>query len=211
MGCGTGNQLVANQSDLGKGVWMVGLDLFLGMLHQAQAKTREIAWVQADASKPPFADQSFDFITNQFAFHHVQDKEVMLHAVYRLLRRGGRFVMTNISPWDMPDWLYYTYFPTAFAIDCCDFLPKEALVELMHQAGFHQITLALEALSYEQDLRKFFATVCRRDTCSQLLTISNAAYQAGLRQLAKEIEAAGHRTIRVHTQMYLLTLCGDKL
>lgn len=209
IGCGTGSQLVANQHYFAAAVY-IGLDLFHGMLQQGREKTREIGWVQGDGAQPPFADGSFDFITNQFAFHHVQDKAAMIHAVYHLLKPGGRFVMTNICPREMPEWLYYHYFPTAFEIDCQDFLPKEQLVELMHQAGFSDTALEIEFLSYTQELHEFVATVRRRDTCSQLLTISDAAYHAGLSQLEYELESAGSRNPQVHVHMCLLTLSGNK-
>jgi ubiquinone/menaquinone biosynthesis C-methylase UbiE len=209
IGCGTGSQLVANRRHFGAGVY-IGLDPFHGMLQQGLEKARGIGWVQADGARPPFADASFDFITNQFAFHHVQDKAAMIHAVYRLLKPSGQFVMTNISPWDMPDWPYYQYFPTAFEADCQDFLPTEQLVELMCQAGFSGTTLETEFLNYTQDLHEFVAIVRRRDTCSQLLTISNADYHAGLSQLERELASAGQRNLQVHVNMCLLTLSGNK-
>ncbi len=208
MACGTGNQLVANQGYLEAGL-LVGLDVFQGMLRQAQAKTRHIGWVQADCAQPPFAAQRFDFITNQFALHHVQDKAAMIHAVAGLLKPGGRFVMTNVCPREMPDWIYYQYFPTAFVLDCQDFLARQALVELMQQAGFCHITAEVEPLIYAQDLPHFLATVQRRDTCSQLLTIADADYHAGIRKLEGDIAVAGNRAQPVHTRMCLLTLRGE--
>ena len=209
IGCGTGSQLVANRRHFGAGVY-VGLDPFQGMLRQGREKTQAISWVQADGVQPPFADASFDFITNQFAFHHVQDKTTMIRAVYRLLKPGGRFVMTNICPREMPDWIYYQYFPTAFEMDCQDFLPKEQLLDLMRQTGFSDTALDTEFLSYTQELREFVATVRRRDTCSQLLTISDADYRAGLSQLERELESADPHSSQVRVNMCLLTLSGNK-
>ena len=205
--CGTGNQLVANQEVIGSGVG-VGFDLFWGMLRQAQPKSGRISWIQADGSHPPFADQTFDFISHQFAFHHVSDKATMMQAVYRLLKPGGRFVMTNIAPHNMSDWIYYQYFPAAFDSDCRDFLPQKTLRELAHEAGLGQVKIEIEHLRFEQDLRDFYNTVRRRDTCSQLLTISDADYQAGLAQL--ELELTGRRANRVPVHMSLLTLQGDR-
>ena len=40
----------------------------------------------------PFEPECFDFISCQFAFHHVRDKSGMLGAVLEVLRHGGRFV-----------------------------------------------------------------------------------------------------------------------
>ena len=70
MGCGTGWQQAANGTLL-PDARLVGLDLFLGMLRQAQLKNSDLFWVQADNSQPPFPDNSFDYISNQFSFHHV--------------------------------------------------------------------------------------------------------------------------------------------
>ena len=91
IGCGsTGNQLVANRAVVPH-ARLVGLDRSLGMLRQAQPKAPDIAWVQADGAGLPFQAQSFDFVTCQYALHHIQDKAGMLRAVFRVLRRGGRY------------------------------------------------------------------------------------------------------------------------
>ena len=71
IGCGTGNQLVANRAAVPHAT-MVGVDRSLGMLRRARPKSSDIAWVQADAAALPFPALSFDFISCQFAFHHVQ-------------------------------------------------------------------------------------------------------------------------------------------
>ena len=70
MGCGTGKQLAANRPHF-PGVSMVGMDLFAGMLRQAQRRGQGVVWVQADNMAAPFADHSFHYITNQFSYPHV--------------------------------------------------------------------------------------------------------------------------------------------
>ena len=106
IGCGTGNQLVANRAVVPH-ARLIGLDRSLGMLRQAQPKAPAIAWVQADGAALPFQAQSFDFVTCQYALHHIQDKAGMLRAVFQLLRRGGRVVLRNLCPQECADWLYY--------------------------------------------------------------------------------------------------------
>ena len=53
IGCGTGNQLVANRTAAAH-VKKVGVDRSFGMLRQASPKSPGIAWVQADAAGLPF-------------------------------------------------------------------------------------------------------------------------------------------------------------
>jgi SAM-dependent methyltransferase len=209
MGCGTGSQLVANRPHVAE-ARLVGLDLFHGMLSQARPKADEILWVQADNVAPPFPNDTFDFISNQFSFHHVRDKPAMLYSVLRILRPGGRFVMINICPREMTGWLYYQYFPAALEIDLQDFLPQETLLTLMDEVGFINIALDLDQQIYEQDLRQFVETVRRRDTCSQLIAIPDAHYRMGLQWLITEIEQAGDQLLLAQAEFCLLTLRAEK-
>jgi ubiquinone/menaquinone biosynthesis C-methylase UbiE len=174
--CGTGSQLVANHSVV-PDARLVGLDRSLGMLRQAQTKLGDIAWVQADAAMLPFQPECFDFISCQFAFHHILDKSLTLRAVIEVLRRGGRFVMRNLCPQECPDWLYYEYFPQAHTIDLEDFWPPEAIVTTMEAIGFARVTVELEHLRFEQDLCVWLDAVRRRDSNSQLMTISDRAWK----------------------------------
>jgi ubiquinone/menaquinone biosynthesis C-methylase UbiE len=112
--CGTGNQLLANRAVLPQACW-VGVDRSLGMLRQARRKAADIVWMQADAAALSLPAQRFDFITCQYAFHHVLDKRGMLKEAFRVLCPGGRFILSNICPQEMADWLYYRYFPEARA------------------------------------------------------------------------------------------------
>ena len=85
IGCGTGSQLVANWVRVQQAS-LVGLDLFEGMLNQAKNKSRAVAWTQATAVSLPFSDCCLDFISNQFSFHHVDNKPAMIADVFRVLR-----------------------------------------------------------------------------------------------------------------------------
>jgi ubiquinone/menaquinone biosynthesis C-methylase UbiE len=102
MGCGTGKQLTANHNRF-HGLQMIGLDMFHRMLERARYRCGDINWIQGDSTAPPFTHHSFDYITNQFSYHHVQDKIRMLTSIFQILKPNGRFVITNLDPWSMPD------------------------------------------------------------------------------------------------------------
>ena len=157
------------------------------MLRQACRKAPGIAGVQADGALLPFPAASFDFVYCQFAFHHIEEKEAMLRAVFRVLRPGGRFVMRNMCPQQSGGWLYYEYFPEALLVDLQDFWPPEKVVAIMEAAGFTGAGAAYEHVHFEQDLRALLEIVRRRDTCSQLQAISDAAYQTGVERLERDI------------------------
>ena len=71
IGCGTGNQLVANRP-LVPHAHLVGLDRFLGMLRQARSKAPGIAWAQADGGALLWQVQSFDFVRALIALSQEQ-------------------------------------------------------------------------------------------------------------------------------------------
>ncbi len=83
----------------------------------------------------------------------------MLRAVFRVLRRGGRVVLRNLSPQECADWLYYAYFPEAHAIDLADFWPPEAVVAVLEATGFVAVTVERQHLRYAQNLRVWLDTV----------------------------------------------------
>jgi ubiquinone/menaquinone biosynthesis C-methylase UbiE len=186
IGCGTGNQLIANRSALPQ-AWCVGLDRSLGMLRQARRKMPRFACVQADGAVLPFLAASFDFITSQFVLHHIDEKAGMLRAVFSLLRPGGRFILHNMCPEESQDWLCYEYFPEARVSDLQDFWSPDAIVESMNGAGFVEVEATYHHLRWEQEMPGWLDIVKRRDTCSQLQTISDAAYLAGVERLQRDV------------------------
>jgi ubiquinone/menaquinone biosynthesis C-methylase UbiE len=208
IGCGTGNQLVANRS-AAPGSLRVGLDRSLGMLRQARSKAPDIAWVQADAALVPFSAQSFDFVSCQHALHHVPDKLGILRAIFRVLRAGGRLVIHGICPQESADWLYYEYFPEAWTIDLADFWPPEDVVTAMEASGFTAVTVERRHLHYEQDLRGWLDVVRRRDTCSQLMAITDTAYAAGLHRLEQDAADRDAAPVRPD-HLCLVTIRGKK-
>ncbi len=206
--CGTGSQLVANRSIVPH-ARLVGLDRSLGMLGQARSKGPEIAWVQAEGAMLPFRPESFDFVSCQFGFHHVPDKTGMLGEVFAALRRGGRFVMRNLCPHEQPDWLYYEYFPDAHTIDLEDFWPVDTIISTMEGTGFVALSVEPEHIRFEQDLRVWLYMVRRRDLNSQLMAISDRAYQDGVGRLERELMEGVARQMRAD-HLCLMTVCGDR-
>lgn len=206
IGCGTGNQLIADRAAL-PGARCCGLDRSLGMLRQARAKATSIAWVQGDAAALPFAAASFDFVCCQFAFHHVADKAGMLRAVIRVLRPRGRLVIRNMCAQESTAWLYYRYFPEAQRVDLRDFWPPDKILRTMEVAGFVGLFAAYRHLRFEQELRAWLAVLRRRDTCSQLQAISDRAYRAGGERLERDIaDPGGPRSLP--DRLCLLTIGG---
>lgn len=97
LGCGPGNTAI-EMARACPDACVVGLDLAARMLNIARQETAQsklsdrIAYVLADATALPFADNTFDATTGHSFLYLVRDRAGVLKEAYRVLRRGGRWV-----------------------------------------------------------------------------------------------------------------------
>ncbi len=77
------------------GAWCVAADFSVGMLHAGA--TRQVPKVGADATKLPFADESFDAVTISFGLRNVVDHSAGLREMARVTRPGGRLAVCEFS------------------------------------------------------------------------------------------------------------------
>lgn len=208
MGCGTGKQLAANRSQYPH-LPMFGLDLFLGMVRQAKKRNESAFWTVGNNMAAPFAAGSFHYITNQFSYAHVQDKARFFKEVQRILVADGRFILTNIDPWHMPQWLIYRYFPAAKMLDFQDFLPAETLVALLTAAGLVNVRLKRRQLTPSQTVAEFYRYASERHHASEFMAITDAAYAQGLQKIEADLKTVGPET-KLISQVCLLTISADK-
>jgi ubiquinone/menaquinone biosynthesis C-methylase UbiE len=206
--CGTGNQQIANWR-LVPNARFVGLDGSLGMLRQARRKMPDIPWVHGDSAALPFASGSFDFVSCQYALHHFSDKTGMLREAFRVLRRGGRFALFNMCPQESDDWLYYAYFPESKTRDFADFWPPEAIVSEMSATGFAGVEVQRRHVHRERDLAELLSAVQFRERNSQLLSLSDAAYEAGLRRIERDLDNPQRPKVR-SDHLCFVTVHGDR-
>lgn len=77
------------------GAWCVAADFSVGML--LAGKARAVPKVAADATRLPFADQTFDAVTISFGLRNVVDHETALREMARVTKPGGRLVVCEFS------------------------------------------------------------------------------------------------------------------
>lgn len=156
--CGTGDLAIA---DLKAGAGKVtGLDFSAKMLERARAKHGAIEWLQGDMLALPFADETFDAATVGFGVRNVEDLELGLRELRRVLRPGGRLAILEItqphgalrpfySLWFdrivpllgavLPGGDAYTYLPASVK----RFPTAERLAAMLLEAGFGDVRFKL--------------------------------------------------------------------
>jgi ubiquinone/menaquinone biosynthesis C-methylase UbiE len=98
LGCGTGIVARVAADELGGGKTVLGIDLTPGMLEAAQSVSADthpdITWQQGQAEDLPLARSSFDVVLSQQAFQFFEDRDAALKEIHRVLRPGGRMVLS---------------------------------------------------------------------------------------------------------------------
>ncbi len=94
IGCGTGRVIGMLRE---KGAEIVALDISEEMIIAAGRKFPDVECVVGDSDNLPFADESFDLVLGLFWIVHLGDLKASFDEVYRVLKKGGRFILSNIN------------------------------------------------------------------------------------------------------------------
>lgn len=130
--------------------------------HSPNGAPRILPFLEADALRLPFADQSFDLVTTAFGFRNLANYESGLREIHRVLKPGGtiailefteppatllgtiyrwyfREVLSRIGGLISGNYAAYTYLPKSVSRF---FLPPE-LASLMQQVGYTSVNFRL--------------------------------------------------------------------
>ena len=158
--CGTGDlSLVLSRAGAGR---VVGLDFCRPMLEIARRKAAEgpraIPFVEGDALRLPFADETFDAATIAFGLRNLAGVSEGLKELRRILRAGGRLAVLEFSSPVVPGFsaLFRFYFGRVLprvggwvsgSRGAYEYLPdsvsrfpdQKRLAMLMREAGFENV------------------------------------------------------------------------
>ena len=153
IGCGTG-WLIDNLSKEHNANHF-GLDISENMLEQAKSKNIENAtFVLGSSLEPPYEDESFDVVTCIQSFHHYPDSKKAMQEAYRVLKKGGIYILSDTGMGGITAWLgnniFYKFLNSGdFEVDT-----KEGISRKMQAVGFSVIR--------SEKIGKFIYTVVGR-------------------------------------------------
>ena len=100
VGAGTGRLSI----ELAKhGAFVIALDVSGEMLKVLARKSPYIKLVPGDAENLPFEKKSFDIVVATFLIVHLKNPTRFFDEVYRVLKDGGEFLVTNINQKEPPE------------------------------------------------------------------------------------------------------------
>jgi SAM-dependent methyltransferase len=187
VGCGTGHWL-ADMSQYGVGQ-LIGLDRSARMLERARRAAPAARLIRGTAERLPWVDACVDRIYCVNALHHFSDPRAFIAECRRVLCPHGGLLTIGLDPHaGIDQWWVYDFFPGALEADRQRFHPASTVVEWLTGAGFRRPATVVAqhivaAISYEEGLDMGLGD---RGAASQLMVISDADYEAGMRRLRAE-------------------------
>jgi SAM-dependent methyltransferase len=97
--CGNGNATIPAAKT---GAKVTGIDITPSLLEAGKAAAKEagveVDWIEGDAQKLPFDDESFDVVTSVFGCMFVPDQRAEAQEMARVLKPGGRMAVAAWTP-----------------------------------------------------------------------------------------------------------------
>jgi ubiquinone/menaquinone biosynthesis C-methylase UbiE len=92
---------------------------------------KKVAIMQADATKLPFKDGSFDCVVEMNTFHHISEYRKAISESFRVLKKGGQLYIMDISRyflWPLTLLLPFEHFDGKFT--------RDGMIDDLEAAGF---------------------------------------------------------------------------
>lgn len=100
VGAGTGRLSVELSR---RGAMVTALDVSPEMLKVLAKKNKYIELAVGDAEYLPFGNNVFDYVVATFLIVHLRDPRKFFDEAYRVLKDGGRLIVTNINQKEAPE------------------------------------------------------------------------------------------------------------
>lgn len=186
VGCGTGHWLAGLQERVRTAA---GLDLSALMLQRVRTAAPFALVARGQAENLPWNSGSLDRVFCINALHHFNDAHAFLREARRVLRPRGGLLIIGLDPHTgLDQWWIYDYFPTALQADRTRYLSTAAIRRRLEAIGFVEGATDVAQhihteVSFAEGIRR---GLVERHVTSQLMVITDAEYDEGLRRLKAE-------------------------
>lgn len=154
LGCGKGTDLIRLREVVGENGFVFGVDVSEGMLAKAQKNIDKFGYnniklVRCELESLQLGDKVADLIVSNCTINHAGNKRAVWSEIKRVLKKGGRFVVSDIySIGTVPE--QYANDPVAVAECWAGSIPKEEYLQILQETGFKNITILEESRPYEK-------------------------------------------------------------
>ena len=152
LGSGRGNDVIKMAEEVGESGFVYGIDISEGMIAKAEANLAKFEVsnakiLKAELENLPLATDMVDCIISNCTINHATNKMAVWNEVYRILKPGGRFVVSDIyATSSIPD--EYRNDPEAVAECWAGAVTRAEYLTMLEEAGFRNIRIFEESKPY---------------------------------------------------------------
>lgn len=154
LGSGRGTDVIRLSEIVGNDGFVFGVDISDGMIKKAK-KTAEnlnitnVSFVQSPLEEIKIDSNIVDLVISNCTINHADNKQAVWNEVFRILKSGGRFIVSDIyAPNPIPE--EYRKDPVAIAECWAGSVTREEYLEQLTISGFTAIWIIEESLPYEK-------------------------------------------------------------
>ena len=154
LGSGRGNDVFTISEKVGANGRAIGIDISGGMLDKARDRAKEldlknVRFIKSQLEFIDLENETADFIISNCTINHSQDKESVWKEINRILKKGGRFVVSDIYTLEsVPE--EYRNDPEAVAECWAGAVLKDEYIQTIQNAGFKNIKILQESEPYDK-------------------------------------------------------------
>jgi arsenite methyltransferase len=153
-GCGRGTDVLRIAEIVGEKGFVWGVDVASGMIQKAEQTatklgTSNVRFVLTELHQTGIPSDSVDVVISNCTINHALDKAAVWLEIHRILKPGGRFVVSDIyAITEVP--AEYRNNPEMVAECWAGADTKEQYLETLQNTGFSAIEIHEESLPYEK-------------------------------------------------------------
>jgi arsenite methyltransferase len=152
LGSGRGTDVIRMAEAVGSQGYAYGLDISDGMLEKARQNAAKfgisnVRFIRSELEKLELPDQTADLVISNCTLNHASDKQAVWNEIHRILKKGGRFVISDIYAVE-PIADEFRNDPVAVAECWAGSVTREEYIRHIEAAGFTSFEILEESAPY---------------------------------------------------------------
>lgn len=170
LGSGRGNDVIRLAEEVGETGFVFGIDISEGMIAKANANLEKFEVLNAKILKAeleslPLSDDSANLVISNCTINHATDKPAVWAEIFRVLKPGGRFVVSDIYA-TQPIADEFRNDPAAVAECWAGSVTRAEYLTMLEEAGFSDIKIFEESEPYSKghaEVASFTISGCKKE------------------------------------------------
>ncbi len=158
LGSGRGTDVLRLSETVGKDGFVYGIDISDGMISKAKSTASRLGvtnvdFIQSTLEQIKLKDNISDLVISNCTINHADDKQAVWNEIFRILRKGGRFIVSDIYAIDAIAEEFRND-PVAIAECWAGSVTRDEYLAHLSKAGFSSVRVIEESAPYEKGMAR---------------------------------------------------------